>query len=114
MDNAMSAENLQTRQMPITEVKRTLSRLADEVHEGNTRVLIEKGGVPTAALVSLGDLERLVQLDDERAERWRLLESMREPFRGVPPEEIEREAAKAIAEVRAARRAAREASVKSA
>jgi prevent-host-death family protein len=114
MDDAMSDQNPQTRTLPMTEVKQTLSHLIEEVQRGNTRVLIEKAGIPEAALVSVGDLDRLSQLDQERAERWQLLEAMREPFRGVPTEEIDREAAKAIAEVRAERRAAREASVKSA
>lgn len=101
MDDAVSDQNPRTRTMPMTEVKRTLSRLVDEVKRGQTRVLIEESGVPAAVLVSVGNLERLAQLDRERAARWQLLEAMREPFRGIPPEEIEREAAKAIAEVRA-------------
>lgn len=101
MDDAMSDQNPRTRTMPMTEVTRALSRLVDEVQQGTTRVLIEDSGSPAAALVSANDLERLAKLDRERAERWQLLEAMREPFRGIPPEEIEREAAKAIAEVRA-------------
>ena len=101
MDDAMSAENPQTRTMPIAEVKRTLSRLVDEVQRGQARILIEKSGVPAAALVSDADLSRLEQIDQLRAERTQILEDMREPFRGVSAEEIEREATKAIAEVRA-------------
>ena len=94
--------------LKISDVKARLSSLVNEVYRKETRVLIEKAGIPVAALVSLEDLERLTQLDQERAERRRVLESMREPFRGVPAEEIERETEKAVAEVRAELAAERE------
>jgi prevent-host-death family protein len=96
------------RTMKISDVKARLSSLVNEVYRQETRVLVEKAGIPVAALVSVQDLQRLAQLDDERAERRRVLESMREPFRGVPAEEIEREMAKAVAEVRAELAAERE------
>jgi prevent-host-death family protein len=100
--------------MKISDVKARLSNLVNEVYREKTRVLIEKAGIPVAALVSIEDLERLAQLDKERAERRRVLESMREPFRGVPAEEIERETEKAVAEVRAEMAAERERAARSA
>lgn len=54
------------------------------------------------------------QLDEERGRRRRVLDAMREPFRGVAFEEIERETAKAVAEVRAEMRAEREAAARKA
>jgi hypothetical protein len=60
-----------------------------------------------AALVSIEDLKQLARLDAQRVERRRLVESLREPFRGVPPEEIKRETAKAVAEVHEEMRAER-------
>jgi hypothetical protein len=36
--------------------------------------------------------------DEQQAERRRIVDAMREPFRDVRPEEIERETAKAVAE----------------
>ena len=89
------------RTLKISDVKARLSSLVNEVYRKETRVLIEKACIPVAALVSIEDFERLTQLDQERAERRRVLESMREPFQGVPAEEIERETEKAVAEVRA-------------
>jgi prevent-host-death family protein len=100
--------------LKISDVKARLSSLVNEVYRKETRVLIEKAGIPVAALVSIEDLERLAQLDMERAERRRVLESMREPFRGVPAEEIERETEKAVAEVRAEMAAERERAARSA
>ena len=64
--------------------------------------------------MSIEDMRALAQFDEVRAERLRLLELMREPFRDVSPEEIERETAKAVAEVRAEMKAERMAAAKSA
>jgi prevent-host-death family protein len=102
------------RTLKISDVKARLSSLVNEVYRKETRVLIEKAGIPVAALVSIEDLERLARLDKERAERRQVLESMREPFRGVPAEEIERETEKAVAEVRAEMAAERERAARSA
>jgi prevent-host-death family protein len=110
----MSKSVPETQTMKISDVKISLSSLVNEVYRQQTRIVVEKAGIPVAALVSIEDLARLKRLDEERAERRRVLEAMRAPFRGIPFEEIEREADKAIAEVRAERRAEREASVKSA
>ena len=98
-----------TQTMKISDVKNQLSSLVNEVYRKETRVLVEKAGIPVAALVSTQDLKQLTRLDAQRAERRRVVAAMREPFRDVPPEEIERETAKAVAEVRAEMRAEREA-----
>jgi len=71
-------------------------------------LIVEKAGIPVAALVSTEDLKRLNQFDRERAERFALLDELRAPFRDVPTEEIEREVDRALNEVRAEARAERE------
>jgi acetolactate synthase small subunit len=58
-------------------------------------------------VVSLDDLERLERLDAERAERFKVVDEFRAAFADVSPEEIEREAAKAVAEARKKLRAER-------
>ncbi len=105
----MSESKPITRAMKISDVKSQISSLVNAVYRQETRVLVEKAGIPVAALVSVRDLKRLARLDEQRDERWQVLKAMRAPFLGVPAEEIEREAAKAIAEVRAERRTEREA-----
>ncbi len=105
----MPEQRPDTRTMKISEVKNQLSSLVNEVYRGETRVVIEKAGTPVAVLISAEDLPRLARMDEQYAERRRVLEAMREPFRDVSEEEIEREAAKAVAEVRAEMRAEREA-----
>ncbi|MBA2595924.1 MAG: type II toxin-antitoxin system Phd/YefM family antitoxin [Chloroflexia bacterium] len=98
-----------TRTMKFSEIKNHLSSLVDEVSRGEARVVIEKAGIPVAVLISAEDLPRLARMDEQFAERRRVLEAMREPFRDVPEEEIEREVTRAVAEVRAEMRAEREA-----
>ena len=94
-----------TETMKISEVKQQLNRLVNRVYRHETRVLVEKSGIPVAGLVSAEDLRRLDRLDHERAERFKVLEEFGEAFKDVPAEELEREVARALAEVRAEQRA---------
>lgn len=95
--------------MKISDVKNQFSSLVNEVYRKETRVLVEKAGIPVAAVVYTEDLEQLARLDAQRAGRRRVVAAMRESFRDVSPEEIERETAKAVAEVQAEMRAERKA-----
>src|SRR3712207_1416223 len=108
----MREQEPMTQTMKISDVKNKLSSLVNEVYRKETRVLVEKAGIPVAALVSAEDLKQLARLDAERAERRRVVEAMREPFRGVPAEEIEQAVANAVAEVKQEQRAEREAGVR--
>lgn len=105
----MTPSKPSTRTVAASDVKDTVVQLLDQVSRGETRILVEENGVPVAALVSSEDLMHLARLDEQRAERKRVVAAMREPFRGVSPEEIERETARAVSEVREEMRAEREA-----
>lgn len=96
-----------TQTMKISSVRAELNTLVNQVYRHETRVVVEKSGIPVAALVSTDDLKRLDELDRERAARAALLEEFRAPFKDVPPEEIERQVAIALDEVRAEMRAER-------
>lgn len=93
--------------MKASEARAQWSSLLNAVARRRTRVLVEKSGVPVAAIVSADDLERLARLDEERARDFAVIHEMRAAFADVSAEEIEREVAKAIAEVRAKKRAER-------
>ncbi len=108
----MTQETSAVESVTISDAATRFPHLIDAVADGESRILIERDGTPVAALVGAVDLERLRRMDDEDRDAWEVLEAMRAPFRDVPPEEIEREAAKAIAEIRAERRAEREAARK--
>ena len=92
-----------TETMKITDVKQGLNALVNRVHRHETRVLIEKSGIPVAGIVSAQGLQRLEQLDRERADQFKVLKEIGAAFKDVPSEELEREIARAITEVRAAR-----------
>lgn len=94
--------------MKISDVRGQLNTLVNRVYRRETRVVVEKSGIPVAAIVSTEDLRRLNQLDREQAARFRILDEMRAAFEDVPPGELDREAASALAEVRDEMRAERE------
>ena len=59
-------EQPKTRTMKISEVKQQFNRLVNQVYRRETRVMVEKSGIPVAGIVSAEDLERLDRLDRER------------------------------------------------
>ena len=95
---------------PVTEtisaslVRQRWSEIINRVFRNETRVMIEKSGIPVAAIISADDFRRLQQLEAERAERFKILDEIGEAFKDVPPEEIEREVTRALSEARAANR----------
>ncbi len=97
-----------TETMKISEVRADLNRLVNRVYRQETRVIVEKSGIPVAGIVSADDLDRLAKLDQENQELWSVVDELREAFKDVPPEELEREAKRTLAEVRAELRAERE------
>jgi prevent-host-death family protein len=100
-----------TETLKLSQVRQGLNALVNRVHRRETRVRIEKNGIPVAAIVSAQDLQRLEQLDRERAEHIKALYEFAAGFADQTPEEIERETAKAIAEVRAEKWGERERAV---
>lgn len=130
----------ETETLKTSEVKSHLSSLVNEVYRNEKRIIIEKSGIPVAAIVSMDELKNVGRLreafkdvppeeiergisalarearthDEIVSERMRVINALREAFKNVPPEEIERETAKAVAEVRAEMKAERAAVAKSA
>ncbi|MCC6704845.1 MAG: type II toxin-antitoxin system Phd/YefM family antitoxin [Thermomicrobiales bacterium] len=85
----------------ISDTKQNFSKLINEVAGRETRVVVEKNGLPVAAIISAKDYEWLKRFEANRA---RQLESMRrisEAAAHIPIEEIEAEAERLIAEDRA-------------
>jgi len=80
-----------TQTMKISDVRSRLNTLVNEVYRKETRVVVEKSGIPVAGLVSAEDLKRLDQLDRQRDARFAVIDEVREAFADVPDEEIERE-----------------------
>jgi len=99
----------ETETLKISEAKARLSSLVNEVHSQERRILIEKAGVPVAALISFEDLERLRRSEREWNERFAVVDSLREAFADLPPEQIERDITAIVREMRDEREAARRA-----
>jgi prevent-host-death family protein len=93
--------------MKISEVKSRLNSLVNDIYRQETRVVVEKSGIPVAVIIPLADLRRLTQLDEQDRAARDIVEAMRVPFDDVPPEEIERQTERILAEIREEDRAAR-------
>ena len=96
----MAEREPMTQIINVTEARQRWSQLLNQVFRSETRVVVEKSGIPVAAIISAKDLERFNRLEAQRAERFKVLDEMREAFKDVSAEDIEREVAKALAEVR--------------
>jgi prevent-host-death family protein len=92
-----------TRTIKASQAHAEWGRLLDSVRRKEARVLVEKDGVPVAAIVSADDLERLNRFDTEREERFSILDEMGQAFADESPEEADRQVQQAIADVRAQR-----------
>ena len=97
-----------TQTMKVTDAREHWSAVIGAVFRRQKRVVLEKAGIPVAALVSTEDLERLRRYDAERAADFAVIDRMRDAFKDVPDEELEAEIAKAVEEARAELRAERE------
>jgi prevent-host-death family protein len=93
-----------TQTMKATEARAQWSRLLNSVFRRDTRVIVEKSGVPVAAIVSAQDLARWQRRDEERDRRFQALDATREAFKDIPDEELEREVERALLAVRTERR----------
>ena len=98
-----------TQRMKFTEARPQLSELLNRVHDREMRVMISKGNLPVAAIVSIDDLERLNQLDAQREADFEVFREISAAFADQAPEEIEEQVDRAVAEVRAEARRERNA-----
>ncbi len=90
--------------MKASDVRQQWSQLLNEVFRNKTRVVVEKSGIPVAAVISADDLKIFIQLEEQRKEQFMALDRMREAFKDVPTEKAEQEIKKAIVKVRAEKR----------
>jgi prevent-host-death family protein len=89
-----------TETLNITTTRSQLSELVNRVFSHEARVIIQKSGIPVAAIVSAEDVARLEEYERQRSEDFAFLEGIQEKFAGVPADEHEREVARAVREAR--------------
>lgn len=99
-----------TQTMTASETRQHFSSVVNRVFRGEERIIVERSGIPVAAIISAAELKRFDAYERHREADFAIIDEMRAAFKDVPPEEIEREAAKAVAEARADLGAQREAS----
>jgi prevent-host-death family protein len=76
------------------------SKILNKVFREEARIVVEKSGIPVAAIISAEDLKRLDQLEKERSDRFRILDEVKAAFRDIPEAEIENETDQALTRVR--------------
>ncbi len=100
----MAEPELMTITTKASEARQHFSQLLNEVFRRESRAVVEKSGIPVAAIISAEDFKRLARLEQERAEHFKTLDGIGEAFKDVSPEKIEREVKRAIAQVRQEKR----------
>lgn len=90
-----------TQTMKASEARQQFSQLLNQVFRGETRVVVEKSGIPVAAIISAQDLERLARFEAQREKDFAVIDEIRAAFKDVPDEELEREVARAVTDARA-------------
>ena len=93
-----------TKTIKASAARQQFSKVLNEVFRTEARVVVEKSGIPVAAIISAKDLALLSQLEQERAAHFKILDEIGNAFQDVPAEEIEREVKRAITQVRLEKR----------
>jgi len=110
----MTEQAPQNQTLNATDVRAHWSQVLLDVFHHRSRVLVQKGGIPVAAIIAADDLKRFLLSEQERAERFKALDASWEAFKDVDPGGVDAEVAKAVAEARADIRAEREAAARDA
>lgn len=93
-------EPIMTKTMKLSEARQNFSQVLTQVFRGETRVLVEKSGIPVAGIISAQDLDRFTRYEAQRAKDFAILDELRESFKDVPDEELERGVDRALNEAR--------------
>ncbi len=93
-----------TQVMKASDVRQNWSFLLNKVFRDQTRVIVEKSGIPVAAVISTEELERFIRLEEQRERDFAVLDEISEKFKDIPAEEIEQQVNKVLTEIRAKKR----------
>jgi len=86
-----------------SDARQHFAELVNAVHRTRKPVIIEKSGIAVAALVSMDDLAELQQSSERRRRAFEPLETLSAKFAAIDPQDLDRESARAIRQVRAGR-----------
>lgn len=89
-----------TQVIKASEARQQWSQLLNKVFRDQTRIIVEKSGIPVAAVISAEDLGRFIKLEEQREKDFTILDEIGEKFKNVPTQEIEQQVSKALTQVR--------------
>lgn len=87
-----------------SDVRSNWSQLINQVFRGETEVIVEKSGIPVAAIVSAQDYQKLQQIKQARKRGVAVIDNMKAAFRDQTPEQIEKAVNESISQVRKERK----------
>lgn len=94
--------------MKLRDAKQHLSQVVNQVAGGESRVVVEKSGLPVVAIIPFEDYRRFKAQEaanvERRQARFERFARFSDAFSDVSDEELEREWAKAKSEIRAERK----------
>jgi prevent-host-death family protein len=93
-----------TETMSVSESRKQYSEVLNRVYREEEQVIIEKNGIPVAAIVPMSVVRDAASTEKRRADLRAAFAATRAEFRGIPSDDIEREIERATAEVETDRR----------
>src|SRR3712207_9459614 len=87
----MREQSSMTQTIKASDVRQQWSEILNKVFRKETQVIVEKSGIPVAAIISTEDLARLHRLEAQRQKDFAILDEMRDAFKDVPPDEVRSE-----------------------
>ena len=94
------SEQARATTMKATAVRMQWSALLNRVFGTKERIIVEKSGIPVAAIIPIDDYLHYRRLEDARARDFAAINRIGEAFKDVPLDELEREVDEAVAEVK--------------
>jgi prevent-host-death family protein len=99
-----------TETMNVSESRKQYSELLNRVYRDQEQIIIEKNGIPLAAIVPLSVVRDAEAQQERREYALATLREVQQAFAGIPEDELERELEQALAEARDIQLAKRRAS----
>jgi prevent-host-death family protein len=79
-------------------------KLVEKVSKQESRIVVEENGTPVAAIISAPDFERFNRAEARHLEWRKVLSRMREPFKDIPEDQLQRDVTAVVEEVRQGQR----------
>ncbi|HEV2125877.1 MAG TPA: type II toxin-antitoxin system prevent-host-death family antitoxin, partial [Chloroflexota bacterium] len=99
----MREQDPMTQTIKASAARQSWSQILNRVYRTGTQMIIEKSGIPVAALIPAQELERLRAIEAERATRFAVLDQIRAKNADKEPAAVVRDVTAVVEDVRQAR-----------